>query len=118
MTAETAHGILRALLLEPVVGDFRARQASVVSGILIIFGITWLRLPWMAVRGRANLLRTGLVWVAMTVAFELLLGYSLGLSAERILADYNLARGGLMPLGLAGMALSPWIAAKIRGTAT
>jgi hypothetical protein len=36
---ETVHGILRTLVLLPAVGDFRARQISVLTGSVLIFGV-------------------------------------------------------------------------------
>jgi hypothetical protein len=39
-------------------------------------------------------------------------------SWEQIAADYNLLNGGLMPIGLVLLTLSPLIAAKIRGVST
>ena len=38
----------------------------------------------------------GFTWVVLTVAFEVGLGTLLGLTSERILADYDLAQGGFM----------------------
>jgi len=60
-------------------------------------------------------LAVGLVWVVLTVGVELLLGcWVLDHSWERILSDYDLRRGGLLPVGLAALALSPFIAAGLR----
>ena len=50
----------------------------------------------------------------LTVAFEAALGTLLGLSAQRLLADYDVTAGGFMAFGLAVMLLSPWIAARLR----
>jgi hypothetical protein len=62
------------------------------------------------------LLLVGLLWLFLTVAFEVLFGrFVAGLSWERIASDYNLLSGGLMPLGLLVLFLSPMIAAKLRG---
>lgn len=40
--AEVVHGALRALLLVPAVGDFRARQAGVFTGSPLVLGLTCL----------------------------------------------------------------------------
>ena len=40
ITAEVVHGIVRTLVLTPVVGDFRARQLGVFTGSLLILRIT------------------------------------------------------------------------------
>lgn len=39
IAAESFHGTLRTLFLEPAIGDFRARQISVFTAALIIFAI-------------------------------------------------------------------------------
>ena len=58
----------------------------------------------------------GLEWAALTVLFEIGLGrLVLGLPWERLAEDYDLRRGGFMGLGLLVMALSPLLAARLRG---
>jgi hypothetical protein len=52
--------------------------------------------------------------VLLTVCFEYTLGRLLGLTTERILADYDVARGGFMLFGLAFMLLAPALAARVR----
>ena len=39
IAAEVVHGALRALLLVPAIGDFRARQAGVFTGSLLVLGL-------------------------------------------------------------------------------
>ena len=56
-----------------------------------------------------------MAWVILTLIFEVSLGRLLHLSWERILSDYNLLKGGLMPIGLILTAFSPLAAAKVRG---
>ncbi|MFN7948975.1 MAG: hypothetical protein U0Z53_26715 [Blastocatellia bacterium] len=113
--AETLHGILRTLLLAPYVGDFRARQIAVLSGALIILTMACLFVRWLRAENKAQLLGIGLIWVLLTVSFEITLGRLLHYSWERILSDYNLPEGGLLSFGLLVMALSPLIAARLRG---
>lgn len=81
----------------------------------MILVIACLLSPWMRARTRRDQLVAGAVWVVFTVAFELALGrFVLGASWNRILEDYRIWEGGLMPLGLAAMGLSPWLAAQSR----
>jgi hypothetical protein len=87
MGAEVAHGIARTLWLAPVVGDFHARQIAVFTGSLLILLIVGGTIRWMQAPTARRLL----------------------------LSDYNLRQGGLLPIGLAVMALSPWLATRIRG---
>jgi hypothetical protein len=51
---ETVHGILRTLLLMPAVGDFRARQISVFTGSVLIFGIACLFIDWIQAKTERN----------------------------------------------------------------
>ena len=66
----------------------------------------------------SQLLWIGLFWGGLTLAFEILFGrFVVGASWERLLSDYNVLEGGLMPLGMIVLVLSPWIAGKVRGVA-
>lgn len=113
--AETLHGVLRQLFLTPVVGDLPARQIGVAIGSAIIFVVALTFSRWLGARTLRAQLAVGLAWVALTVAFELALGSMLGLTRERMLADYDPAAGGFMGLGLLFMLLAPALAARVRG---
>jgi hypothetical protein len=112
--AETLHGIARGILLAPVLGDLRARQWGVPVGCLIILAVACLTTRWMGAPTRAAQLRVGIFWAALTLLFEAILGRALGLGWDRILSDYNPARGGWMMAGIAFMAVAPLLAAKLR----
>ena len=113
--AEAAHGVSRAALLEPRVGDFRARQIAVFTGSAIIFFITLLFIRWICATSTRQLIGIGLLWLGLTVTFEILLGrLAFGYSWQRILSDYNLPEGGLLGIGMVVLTLSPLIAAKVR----
>lgn len=114
IAAESVHGALRQWLLAPMVGDFRARQAGVFTGSLIIFIIAFLLIRWVGMARTRQLLAVGVLWTALTLGFEFALGRALGFGWDRILADYNLARGGLMPVGMVVLLLTPYAAAKAR----
>lgn len=114
ITAEVIHGIVRTLLLTPVVGDLRARQLGVLTGSLLIVLITALTIRWIRASRRRTLLMIGGTWVVLTVAFEIGLGRMMGYSWERLGSDYNLIEGGLLPIGFVIMATSPLIAAHLR----
>ena len=107
MATESVHGALRRLLLSAEV-DFALRQLSVVIGSMIIVALTWIFLSWIRIRSARAALAVGSLWVLLTLAFEVALGRLAGLGWDRILADYDLLHGGLMPLGLLAMGLTPW----------
>ena len=112
--AETIHGITRTLLLKPLIGDFRARQVSVFTGAAMIVVITFVFVRWLKGSGVFEFILIGMMWVILTVGFEILLGrLVLNISWERIASDYNLFQGGLMLLGLIVMLFVPVTMAKI-----
>lgn len=113
MVAESAQGAVRRLVTDPDL-DFWVRQASVLLGAVVIFVITWACLRWMRIRTAGGALAVGGLWVILTLAFEVGLGRLLGLGWDRILADYDLLHGGLMPLGLLAMALTPWAVRRLQ----
>jgi hypothetical protein len=116
IAAEFIHGILRELLLVPIVGDFRARQISVFTGSLMILIISCLFVRWLRADSLRALIGIGLLWLALTLLFELGFGrLILQLSWQRLLSDYDMRRGGLLPFGLLWLTLSPLLAAKLRG---
>jgi len=117
IAAETVHGILRGVLLVPLVGDLPARQIGVLVGSFLIFGVACLFIRWIAARTMLQLLAVGLLWVVLTVLFEIgLERLVLGLPWERITEDYDVTRGGFLGPGLLFMAAAPWLAAWLRGS--
>lgn len=114
IAAESVHGTIRRLLFSPEV-DFAIRQFSVLIGAVMIFAITWALLDWIRIRTARGALAVGAVWVGLTVSFELALGRLTGVGWDRIAADYDLANGGLMPLGLLAMGLTPWAVRRLKG---
>lgn len=115
VAAEVLHGIARSLWLEPRVGDFRARQIAVFTGSAMILTIALVFTRWIGARGFRQLLGVGLLWLALMLGFEILLGrFVFGYSWERIASDYDLLQGGLLPIGMAILTLAPLVAARIR----
>ena len=117
IAAETVHGILRGVLLVPIVGDLPARQIGVLIGSLLIFAVAYLFIRWIAVQTKLQFLAVGLIWVVLTILFEIGLGrLVLGLPWERLTEDYDVTRGEFMGVGLLFMAAAPWLAARLRGS--
>jgi hypothetical protein len=112
---ETAHGILRTVLLVPVIGDFPARQVGVFTGSALILGVAVLFIRWVRAGTNRRRLAVGLLWAVLTVLFEIGLGrLVLELPWDRLLEDYDLTRGGFLGLGLLFMAVTPLLAARLR----
>ena len=116
MGAETVLGVLRTLYLEPGIGSLHARQVGVFIGSAMIFAVLWATGPWIGAEDDdGRLLKIGAMWVALTLVFEVSLGVAFVAGwRQRMLADYDVAGGGLMPLGLVFMLFAPWLAAHLR----
>jgi len=73
---------------------------------------------WIGATRSSQLLGLGVLWPMLTLAFEILFGrFVVGASWERLLPDYNVMEGGLLPFGMIVLVLAPWIAGKVRGVA-
>ena len=114
IVAESVHGTIRQLWIAPVMGDLPSRQVGVAVGTAIVLLIAWATIRWIGAETRGAQFRVGLVWVVLTVLFEFGLGTALGYPPDRMLSDYNLARGGFMGLGLVLMLCAPALAARLR----
>ncbi len=112
---ESIHGVIRQLFIAPVIGDLPARQVGVFVASALILLIAYLTARWLDARTLKNQLQIGAVWVVLMLIFEFSLGAVLGVSRTQMLADYNLAQGGLMGFGFALLLFAPEIAAKLRG---
>jgi len=115
IVVETLHGLARTMFLAPVIGDFRARQAAVFTGSLLIVLVTTLFIGWLRPANIREAAWVGIVWLVLTLTFEITFGrLVVHASWARIASDYDLPRGGLLPLGLLVLAGAPLIAAKLR----
>ena len=112
---ETVHGVVRELFIAPALGDLRARQLGVLVGCVLIFAVALLTVRWIGARGRGAWLGIGALWVVLTLTFEFTVGRALGYGWQRILSDYNPARGGFMLLGMGFLCVAPLLTAKLRG---
>jgi len=119
MVLEVGNGLLRKVFVEPLVGDLVARQVGVAIGSLMVVLVAYLLAGWLRLRRKPSMALVGMAWVALTIGFEIVLGRLLmGLSWARILSDYDVMRGGLMPVGLLVMASAPfagtWLYRSVR----
>ena len=116
MAAETLHGLWRAKVLAVWIGDSAARDVSVFTGSLVILLITWASIGWIPARSARTLLVVGFTWVALTIAYELVLGtFVFNQSLSEIASQFDVLHGRLLPLGLLFLMFSPLLAAHLRG---
>ncbi|MFN4024836.1 MAG: hypothetical protein ACK4MQ_08385 [Hyphomonas sp.] len=104
-------GALRELVLIPAMGE---RTGHLVEFPMVTLAACAIGL-WIGVKSHAPAIGIGLIGVAVLIVFESTLALSIaGLSLADYLANYDVTRGSLFPIGLALMALAPlagrWLA--------
>jgi hypothetical protein len=110
------NGAVREAVIIPRTGDYRGHVISTLMLSLVIILIACATLGWIGPAGAGDAVVVGLLWVVLTVAFEFLAGhYLFGSPWERLLADYNVARGRIWPLVLIVTFFAPRIAVALRG---
>jgi hypothetical protein len=113
--AEVIHGILRVRLLNRRVGDHRARQIAVGTGSGLILFIAWFTVPWICPDSAPAALAVGGLWLGLMLAFEILFGRLVFRVAwDRIAADFDLRRGGLLGFGMLILLLAPLMVGNLR----
>jgi hypothetical protein len=119
LAAMSVNGVLREAVLAPRLGTHRAGQLSSILGACIVVTVAGVFVRRLPDPKGAPLLRVGLLWGALTLAFEFGFGhYVSGQPWAALLADYDLAAGRLWPLVLAATVLSaPFWGAAVRGAA-
>jgi len=115
LIAMVGNGVFRVLVLQPRLGEAGARQASCLIGITIILLLTAFFVRTLARTTSAALFGIGLLWLALTVTFEIVFGrYVSRLNWETLLADYDMREGRLWPLVLLTTLLAPWLCGSAR----
>ena len=111
---ESVLGTLRVLFLEPRIGAAWAQRIGLTTGSVALLIVTYLLIGWVRAEGRTALLEVGVLWVALTFAFEMVIGHLRGRSWRSLLADYDIVHGGLMSVALALLLFAPLIAVRLR----
>ena len=108
--AETIHGILRAKLLVPKVGDLRSRQIGVFSGSIIIFIITFYSLSFIGPKTTSDTFIIGGIWLIFMLLFEFLVGHFIfRFPWKWLLDEYNVKKGRLLIFGMIFLFTVPYI---------
>ena len=113
-----ANGALRQLLFARLMPELRAHQLSTLVGSVLIGAFIWFLVGAWPPKSQAQALEIGLVWLALTVAFEMFMGLVLAhRPMAQVLHDYDLLAGRVWVLFLAWLAVAPWLFYQLRGAA-
>jgi hypothetical protein len=107
------NGIVRVMVLQPRLGEEPARRVATLVGVGLVLAFSYLYARRVAPARPGELLAVGVLWLALTLAFEFGFGRLSGQSWEALLADYDVARGRLWPLVLLATLVGPWLMGRM-----
>ena len=109
------NGAVRQLGYGKVLNELPAHQLSCLTGIALFFIYTWCLSLYWPLESSNQALTIGLIWLALTVAFEFLfMHYGAKVSWDKLFHDYNVLAGRLWVLVLVSVFLLPYGVFKLR----
>lgn len=109
------NGGVRDTWLGPRLGAPIGRAVSTLMLCGLIFLTSWATIGWIRPATRADAFEVGVVWLALTLAFEFGVGhYGFGKPWRELLADYDLSRGRIWIAVLIVTLFAPLCAARLR----
>jgi len=110
-----AAGAFRVVVVAPRLSPFGTEVAGALLGIAVILALTRPFIRSLERPTLATLAGIGILWLALTVAFEFgFFHYVGGHSWESLLEQYDVTKGHLWPFVLAAAALAPFAWARWR----
>ena len=114
--AAICNGLFRDKILTSFIG---AKLALPVSGLilsLLVLLVAFIFIPFLNTQQPSIYFAVGILWVAFTLAFELLFGhFVLNKPWQEIIRVFDIRNGDLFTVVLLITAVAPWLAAKARG---
>lgn len=102
------NGIIRGLY-QPFMSELMAHQISTITGIVLVFLVTWFMNKNWPIPSDTKSLYIGVAWLIMTILFEFIFGhYVIGHPWNRLLHDYNLLEGRIWSLFLVAITIMPY----------
>jgi hypothetical protein len=110
-----ANGVAREVTYGRRLGEQRAHQLSVLTGIAAFAAYFWVLQRRWPLESAPQARRIGASWTGLTIAFEFGFGRLVaGQPWEKLLADYDLRRGRLWPLFLLWLAAGPELVRRLQ----
>jgi hypothetical protein len=109
------NGGVRDTWLSPWLGDTLGRALSTVLLCALIILATWWTIGWIRPVTTRKALSVGVLWLALTLAFEFGVGhYGFGKAWSELLADYDLRHGRIWVAVLVVTLLAPLWTVRVR----
>ena len=105
-----ANGAFRQLTFGKVMPELRAHQLSTVIGSVLIGFYIWAVVRLWPPASARQALSIGLVWLALTIAFEFVFGrFVMHRPWSQLFNDYNLIEGQVWTVFLIWLTLAPYV---------
>ena len=110
-----ANGVVREAWYGNYLSELAAHQISTLIAVIQFGFYIWFVVSFWRPTSKVQAIAVGLLWLAMTIAFEFAFGhYVAGHSWERLLHDYNLLAGRIWLLVLVWVAVAPYLFFRVR----
>ena len=104
-----ANGAMREALFTKRLGELRAHQVSCATGLFLFSLYVWALTRIWPLPSSEQAFTIGLIWLALTVAFEFSFGhFARGLPWSELLHDYDVLAGRLWVLVLVWVTIAPY----------
>jgi hypothetical protein len=116
MALAIGNGTVRIKLIIPQTGLTTGLAISTVLLCALILGATWIGIRWLGPSDAKQAWSIGLLWLALTLAFEFGAGHFLFKKPwSELLYDYNIAQGRIWVLVPIVTVMAPWWMGMVRG---
>ena len=116
LAAAVLNGTFRVAVLIPRYGEGIGHVISTLLLCVLIALLSWAAIGWVHPATAAQAAAVGVLWLALTLAFEFGFGhFAAHKTWAELLADYNILEGRIWPLVLLTTTAAPWLAGRLRG---
>lgn len=107
---EMINGNLRVRYFQRKLGRQKGKYVSFLIGILIIFILAWLCVPWIHPQNLYQCVQVGFIWLLIMTALDLYFGrFVFKFRWKKILDDFNPLKGNLLGIGMLLLLCAPSI---------
>ena len=108
------NGGFREVFLTPRLGESYAQPISGIILLILIFLGSFIFIPRIGKGSPKIYWIIGILWVALTIVFETILGLAMGDTFEELFKAYDVTTGILWLSVVLFTGVAPWLVAKIK----
>ena len=108
------NGGFREVFLTPRLEESYAQLISGTILLMLLFFVSFIFIPRIGKGNPKTYWKIGILWVALTIVFETILGIAMGDTLTELLKAYDITTGNLWLLVVLFTGIAPWLVAKIK----